>query len=119
MTNEIRRLPELLFEPVAAAGREAPTQPARAGTSPAPALSKSECTLAVPGMILHSLERCEADVRRDLLFNVSLTGGGSLFRGLQERLHHEVSARLSTPFKSRVVRASVFKQQWCVQAIPI
>ena len=68
----------------------------------------------LPAMIRSSLERCDVDVRKDLLQNIVLTGGGSLFPGMAERLHSDVSQRLSSPFKTKVIAATPFERKFSV-----
>lgn len=46
-------------------------------------------------MIGESINRCDPDIRRDLFQNVVLTGGSSLFPGLNERLHNELALKVS------------------------
>lgn len=49
---------------------------------------------------------CDPDVRRDLVANMVLTGGGSAMAGLLERLSKEISACAPTGTKPRVAAAS-------------
>ncbi|EGB06178.1 hypothetical protein AURANDRAFT_29532, partial [Aureococcus anophagefferens] len=69
---------------------------------------------ALPEMIRAALERVDVDVRKDLLLNLLLTGGGSCFAGLPERLHGDVSLALSSPFKVKVVAPSKFERKFGV-----
>jgi actin-like protein 6A len=46
-------------------------------------------------MIGESINRCDADIRRDLLSNLVLTGGSSLFPGLNERIYQELALKVS------------------------
>ncbi|KAJ1452748.1 actin family [Pelagophyceae sp. CCMP2097] len=69
---------------------------------------------SLPAMVRAALERCDVDVRKDLLQNILLTGGGSLFPGMAERLHCDVSQRLSSPFKTKVVAASAVERKFSV-----
>ena len=45
----------------------------------------------LPALISASLNACDPDLRLQLLGNIVLTGGGSLFAGLSERLHNELT----------------------------
>jgi actin, other eukaryote len=47
------------------------------------------------------LEKSDVDVRKELVTNAMLTGGGSLFRGLGERLEAEVKDMLPAAYKVR------------------
>jgi len=46
-------------------------------------------------MINQSIHRCDPDIRRDLYMHVVLTGGGSLFGGLSERLTNELVLKVA------------------------
>ena len=61
-----------------------------------------------------ALERVDVDVRKDLLLNLVLTGGGSCFPGMPERLHGDVTLALSSPFKVKVVAPSKFERKFAV-----
>ncbi|KAF8665646.1 hypothetical protein AX16_000101 [Volvariella volvacea WC 439] len=45
----------------------------------------------IPALISDSLRACDPELRQVLMSNVVLTGGGSLFAGLSDRLHAELS----------------------------
>lgn len=45
----------------------------------------------IPNLITQSLSACDPDLRQVLMGNVVLTGGGSLFAGLSERLSNELA----------------------------
>lgn len=44
----------------------------------------------LPQLIGASLSACDPDLRQQLLGNIVLTGGGSLFSGLSDRLYNEL-----------------------------
>jgi actin-like protein 6B len=46
--------------------------------------------LPLPGLIAASLGACDPDLRQQLIGNIVLTGGGSQFSGLTERLNNEL-----------------------------
>ena len=75
-------VPELLFDPsplhVTAGGAE---DEAFAGC------------VGIPDMVQESVLACEAECRRDLLSNITLTGGGSTTEGLSDRLLKELLGR--------------------------
>ncbi|CAE7662657.1 ACTI, partial [Symbiodinium microadriaticum] len=50
-----------------------------------------EC-FGVSGMVWDSISRCELDVRKNLLSNVVLSGGCTMFPGFSERLSKELRA---------------------------
>ncbi|OLP87699.1 actin [Symbiodinium microadriaticum] len=56
-----------------------------------PSLVGLEC-FGVSGMVWDSISRCELDVRKNLLSNVVLSGGCTMFPGFSERLSKELRA---------------------------
>lgn len=54
-------------------------------------------------LILTSLAKCDIDVRRDLLNNIVLVGGGALIDGLSNRLTSELSLLLPSTMKPKVI----------------
>ena len=112
-------VPELLFNPellatlapgfspwdgsgmaaTAAAAAAAPAQ----GQAQAQAQGQGQGPLkGLPRLVRDCLERCDPDVQRDLYGNLLLTGGGSLFAGLPQRLEKEVAALSSSAVRVRV-----------------
>ena len=57
-------------------------------------------------MFNESVGRCDPDLRRDLFSNIILTGGGSLFDGLEVRVHNELAETLPSQ-KIRIVASGV------------
>eukprot|EP00656_Telonema_subtile_P000534 TRINITY_DN10245_c0_g1_i1.p1 TRINITY_DN10245_c0_g1~~TRINITY_DN10245_c0_g1_i1.p1 ORF type:complete len:408 (-),score=125.39 TRINITY_DN10245_c0_g1_i1:86-1309(-) len=57
-------------------------------------------------MLNESVGKCDPDLRRDLFNNIILTGGGSLFDGLEVRVHNELSETLPSQ-KIKVVATGV------------
>ena len=99
----------------AAAPAPAPAAaPAAAAAAAAAKPAEPPAVAALPEMIRAALERVDVDVRKDLLLNLLLTGGGSCFAGLPERLHGDVSLALSSPFKVKVVAPSKFERKFGV-----
>lgn len=95
-------VPELLCLPASAEAMEG-AHPGSSGES-------------VPRIALEAAQRCEVDVHSALYANLVLTGGGSCFEGLPERLKAEVEA-LVHPFapqsKVRVVAAGTGERGIC------
>lgn len=54
------------------------------------------------------------DIRKELLNNIVLTGGGSLFRGAPERLQAELTEKVPTAYKVKVVTASPLERKFSV-----
>lgn len=50
-----------------------------------------EVPKTLPNLIAQSLSATETELRTVLLSNIVLSGGGSLFAGLSDRLHHELA----------------------------
>lgn len=57
---------------------------------------------ALPDMVFDSLGRCDPDLRKLLVGEMLVVGGGSLFKGLGERLSRELADRLNPYFKPKV-----------------
>jgi actin-related protein len=62
---------------------------------------------SIPAAIVSSVMACEAEVRRELMNAVVLTGGGSGFHGLQERLSRELAAAAPVGTRPRIAAAAV------------
>ena len=56
--------------------------------------SNSNLPLALPQLLSKSLNALDVDMRGVLLGNIVLTGGGSLFAGLSERLQSELQRQM-------------------------
>ena len=63
-------------------------------------------------MMHQTLTKCDPDIRKDLLQNALLTGAGSLFTGMPERLHRELTALLPTVLKPRIIAASTIERRF-------
>jgi actin-related protein len=79
--NERFRCPEVLFQP-SLIGKEAP--------------GLHEC-------VFKTVMKCDIDTRRDLLGNVVLSGGTTMFPGFPERLSKELSNMVSAGMKVKVI----------------
>lgn len=47
----------------------------------------------IHNLTFDSIQKCDLDVRRELYGNVILSGGSTMYEGLPERLHKEISAK--------------------------
>lgn len=54
-------------------------------------------------LITNTISKCDIDVRRELYNNIVMSGGTSMFTGLQTRLQNEVTALGGPAVKVRVV----------------
>ncbi|XP_065277224.1 actin-related protein T2-like [Emys orbicularis] len=88
--NQLFRAPETLFMP-ANIGIEAP---------------------GVHKMIFNSVMKCDIDVRRDLYDNVLLSGGSTLFPGLDERILREMQRQVPIGMAVRVIAPP--ERKYCV-----
>jgi actin len=80
-SNEAIRCPELLFKPEIR-GHEFP---------------------GIHEVVYNSITACDVDIRKDLYSNIVLSGGTTMFKGMQERLTSEVTALAPSKMKVRVV----------------
>ncbi|XP_028922218.1 actin-85C-like [Ornithorhynchus anatinus] len=88
--NQLFRAPEALFVP-AHLGLEAP---------------------GVHRMIFNSIMKCDMDVRRNLYSNILLSGGSTLFRGLDERVLKEMQAQAPREMPVRIIAPP--ERKYCV-----
>ncbi|CAI5741824.1 unnamed protein product [Hyaloperonospora brassicae] len=65
-------------------------------------------------MLYDAVHLCDADLRRDMLTNVILCGGGSLTPGVTERLHAELTRMVPSTFKVRFTTVSKIERQFSV-----
>uniref|UniRef100_K3X8R4 Actin n=1 Tax=Globisporangium ultimum (strain ATCC 200006 / CBS 805.95 / DAOM BR144) TaxID=431595 RepID=K3X8R4_GLOUD len=65
-------------------------------------------------MLYDAVQLCDADLRRDMLSNIILCGGGSLTNGLTERLHAELTAMVPSTFKVRFTNVMKIERQFSV-----
>ena len=56
-------------------------------------------TESLQGLVHHCLSLCDTDVRRDLLGNIVIVGGGSLIDGVSNRLLYELNEILPSNMK--------------------
>eukprot|EP00771_Trimastix_marina_P004059 gnl/Trimastix_PCT/79.p1 GENE.gnl/Trimastix_PCT/79~~gnl/Trimastix_PCT/79.p1 ORF type:complete len:393 (-),score=144.65 gnl/Trimastix_PCT/79:85-1221(-) len=57
----------------------------------------------VHAMLFKSIMKCDIDVRKDLYGNIVLSGGTTMYQGIEERLHNEVAAQAPTTMTIKVV----------------
>lgn len=82
-------------------------------TSAAAATSKN-APKGLSTMLYDAVQLCDADLRRDMLSNIILCGGGSLTRGLTERLHSELTAMVPSTFKVRFTSVMKVEREFSV-----
>ncbi|GFN80563.1 actin [Plakobranchus ocellatus] len=79
--NERFRCPEVLF------------QPSFTGMEPA----------GIHEMLYNSVQLCDIDIRRDLMYNTVLSGGSTMFPGLADRMQKELVSIVPASIKVRVI----------------
>jgi actin, other eukaryote len=79
--SELFRAPEILFKP-AETGREVP---------------------GIHSLLTSTVDKCDVDLRKLLHENIVLSGGSTMIRGLQERLHREVAEVAPSTVRVKVV----------------
>ncbi|GMF09664.1 unnamed protein product [Phytophthora lilii] len=65
-------------------------------------------------MLYDAVHLCDADLRRDMLTNIILCGGGSLTPGITERLHAELTRLVPSTFKLRFTTVTKIERQFSV-----
>jgi len=79
--NERFRCPEVLFKP-SFIGQE---------------------TVGLHEVVYNNISECDVDIRKDLYNNIVLSGGTTMFPGLAERLHREVSMLAPKTIRVKIV----------------
>ncbi|XP_075696843.1 actin, cytoplasmic 1-like [Rhinoderma darwinii] len=54
-------------------------------------------------MIFDSILRCDIDIRRPLYKNILLSGGSTLFHGLEDRIHKEITSLVPGTVKVKII----------------
>jgi len=58
---------------------------------------------ALSDQVNNSIRNCDVDLRRDLYQNIVLAGGSSMFPGLKERLHKEITALVPESIEVKII----------------
>jgi actin-like protein 6A len=74
--------------------------------------ASNSSTKGLHRMLYDAVQLCDADLRREMLGNIILCGGGSLLHGLTERLHAELSAMVPSTFKVRFTNVMKIERQF-------
>ncbi|CAM9539150.1 unnamed protein product [Pylaiella littoralis] len=101
LTDELRHIPEMLME----------------NSAMTPLHNQKEnlsLDLPLPALMRRALEQSDADARKEMVGNVVLTGGGSLFEGMPERITSELTSSLPSAFKVRTLTASPIERRFSV-----
>jgi len=59
--------------------------------------------LPLDGLIYNMIQRCDIDLRRELYSNIVLSGGSTMFPGLKERLHKEITEMIPDTIEVKIV----------------
>ncbi|MHA1223017.1 MAG: actin, cytoplasmic 2, partial [Candidatus Heimdallarchaeaceae archaeon] len=54
-------------------------------------------------LIYQMVQRCDVDLRRELFSNIVLSGGSTMFPGLKERLHKELTELVPETTEVRII----------------
>ena len=98
------KIPELLFRPQLLGSFQMPMD--LPPGSVADLLTASATMRGLPASAIEVVNHCDLDLRRELLSGVVLTGGGSLFGGLKERLERELSASAPAQLRCKVLASA-------------
>ncbi len=58
---------------------------------------------ALDELIYRSIQNCDVDLRRDLYANIVLSGGSTMFPGLKERLHKELTELVPETMEVKII----------------
>merc|ERR1711907_878774 len=61
--------------------------------------------VALPDLVYKLIKEADIEIRSDMLQNMVLAGGSSLFMGLDQRLHHEIRGQVHSEAKVKVVHS--------------
>jgi actin-related protein len=59
--------------------------------------------LGIHETIFNSIMRCDIDIRKDLYNNIVLSGGSTMYPGLADRLHKEITTLAPQVIKNKVI----------------
>ncbi|KAJ8514158.1 hypothetical protein ON010_g18727 [Phytophthora cinnamomi] len=105
--KERYEVPELLLHPKSFGG--AVVKNAQHAAAAAKVVAKG-----LHRMLYDAVQLCDADLRRDMLTNIILCGGGSLTPGITERLHTELTRMVPSTFKLRFTTVTKIERQFSV-----
>ncbi len=54
-------------------------------------------------LLYNSIQKCDIDLRKDLMHNIVLSGGSSMFAGIQKRLHKEIKLLCPQTIKPKII----------------
>ena len=104
------KLPELLFNPslLGSFPSGMDVSPGTAGSLVAElgAASAAGTLKGIPAAVLDVVNRCDVDIRREMFGGVVLTGAGSLFPNLKERLERELGEAAPATVKLKVLASA-------------
>ena len=102
------KLPELLFNPslLGSFPSGMDTAPGGAGALVADLAANAGALKGLPAAVMEVVNRCDVDIRREMFGGVVLTGGGSLFPNLKERLERELVEAAPTTIKLKLLASA-------------
>lgn len=69
-------------------------------------LDRSSTFTGLPDLVTRAINKCDPDVRKELFNGIVLTGAGSLFPGLPQRLRDEINGTIAPGFKVKIHKPS-------------
>ena len=106
------KLPELLFNPSLLSTFPAPMESGGGAAAGAPGALVADLTASaaslkgLPAAVVDVVNRCDVDIRREMFGGVVLTGGGSLFPNLKERLERELAEAVPAAAKVKLLASA-------------
>lgn len=69
---------------------------------------------SVHEMIFNSIMKCDVDIRKDLYANIVLSGGTTMFPGIAERLHKEMTSLAPSAMEINIIAPPERKYSACI-----
>jgi actin-like protein 6A len=104
--SERLKVPELLFTPSLLSSMPSPMGDYGAGSALADLAGSAASLKGIPAAVADVVNRCDVDIRRELYGGIVLTGGGSLFLNLKERLERDITATAPAAVKVKLLASS-------------
>lgn len=60
----------------------------------------------LPKIIYNSIKKCDVDIRKDLYANIVLSGGTTMYPGIVDRMHKEITALAPSTMKIKIIAPS-------------
>jgi actin-like protein 6A len=100
------KVPELLFNPGLLTSMPTPMSGDTSIGTLADLANSAASLKGIPAAVADVVNRCDIDIRRELYGGIVLTGGGSLFIGLKERLERDITASAPAAVKVKLMAST-------------